>query len=92
MSEEIAATFASLSVLTCDDDEPCCLVCGSTTRLRCKGCNVSFYCSSECQNNDWGRHRHDCKVLSVKRLAQLNGKSLFNLEEVQGPGFFFVST
>ena len=32
------------------------------TMLRCKGCNLIYYCSSSCQKNDWNKHRAICKL------------------------------
>ncbi len=35
--------------------------CGSERVLvRCPGCSECFYCSAECQETDWPRHRREC--------------------------------
>jgi hypothetical protein len=47
-------------------------VCGSCSKgsermKKCSGCRTVWYCSSECQNADWKRHKADCKrVRSAK--------------------------
>lgn len=42
-----------------------CLYCGQDdSQLRCSACK-SFYCSEQCQINDWSRHRSRCKILGI---------------------------
>ena len=31
------------------------------SRLKCVACRASFYCSDECQNQDWNLHKEHCK-------------------------------
>ena len=31
--------------------------------LKCGGCGSVFYCSQECQKEDWFIHKHECKIL-----------------------------
>lgn len=34
---------------------------GTTDLRRCTGCNLEWYCSSDCQSKDWERHAPQCK-------------------------------
>jgi hypothetical protein len=40
--------------------------------LRCSGCKVAWYCSTDCSHADWktGGHRRVCKALVAARAAQ----------------------
>lgn len=42
--------------------EYCCDSCGTLTKLRCSGCQVIHYCSSQCQNDKWAEHKLSCKT------------------------------
>ncbi|KAG2451266.1 hypothetical protein HYH02_003873 [Chlamydomonas schloesseri] len=33
---------------------------GPASLLRCGRCRAAFYCSKECQKQDWGKHKSDC--------------------------------
>ncbi|CAD7696965.1 unnamed protein product [Ostreobium quekettii] len=38
-----------------------CHHCGTAgAKKKCGGCNKTFYCSRECQRQDWKRHRKEC--------------------------------
>ena len=38
-----------------------CLICGQTHKLKaCSACMNTYYCSSECQREDWPVHRNTC--------------------------------
>ncbi|KLO18179.1 hypothetical protein SCHPADRAFT_936441 [Schizopora paradoxa] len=32
--------------------------------FKCSGCDILLYCSTKCQESDWGRHRVDCKIVN----------------------------
>jgi MYND finger len=52
--------------------QPFCAACEkSGSRLRkCSGCELVYYCSTECQRNDWPRHKHDDKCISIKKMRR----------------------
>eukprot|EP00435_Cladocopium_sp_Y103_P013968 s625_g3.t1 len=54
--------------------EPC-AVCGGPTVLCCSGCEDIFYCSVNCQQKDWARHRLTCNKKSTQ-VAQQVSKAL----------------
>ena len=39
-----------------------CRVCGERTKRRCATCTHVFYCSRDCQKQDWKKHKIVCKV------------------------------
>ena len=39
-----------------------CSVCSKGGAKRCSGCKLQFYCSKECQQNDWKNHKTVCKL------------------------------
>ncbi|KAJ7670930.1 hypothetical protein DFH06DRAFT_1179205 [Mycena polygramma] len=46
-----------------------------TPLLRCSSCRRVYYCSSDCQKNDWGRHKPLCKALkSLENDADLTAE------------------
>lgn len=38
-----------------------CNACGKESTSKCGGCKKSFYCSADCQKNDWQKHKPICK-------------------------------
>ena len=38
-----------------------CTLCQKSASSRCSGCNLSYYCSKECQKSDWKDHKPECK-------------------------------
>ena len=44
------------SLKTCGGEE-----CRKKGRKRCTGCYIMLYCSKECQETDWSRHKVECK-------------------------------
>ena len=42
---------------------PVCTYCGKPSGKKCAACKIP-YCTVKCQNDDWERHRDECKVLS----------------------------
>jgi hypothetical protein len=38
-----------------------CRKCQKPASSRCGGCNLSYYCSKECQKLDWKTHKPECK-------------------------------
>ncbi|KAG7348937.1 MYND finger domain containing protein [Nitzschia inconspicua] len=65
-----------------------CNVCGSTCRTRCSLCKSVYYCSVDCQRNDWTQGLHSKQCLgrkskpSKRKLGPLPNK-LRNLEDAQ---------
>ena len=35
--------------------------CGEKGKRRCSGCHVEYYCGEDCQREDWGTHKDQCK-------------------------------
>ncbi|KAH9066740.1 hypothetical protein EDB87DRAFT_1801395 [Lactarius vividus] len=48
------------------DAAPACKKCNTTAgaRQRCSVCQVTWYCSKDCQVGDWSDHKKDCKLLN----------------------------
>lgn len=38
-----------------------CQICGQLTTLCCSKCHKIYYCSRQCQSNDWHEHKKICK-------------------------------
>lgn len=49
---------------TLDPKQPVCFVCmKNVVKIKpCSGCRKAFYCSAECQKNDWSEHKLTCKL------------------------------
>jgi hypothetical protein len=47
----------------CDDikDARVCKRCGNASSSYCKKCKSVYYCSKDCQTEDWKRHKKECK-------------------------------
>lgn len=44
-----------------ENNRPC-INCGVTTEYRCARCQDAFFCSRECQRQDWRDHRTLCRT------------------------------
>lgn len=47
----------------CKTYQEYCITCKKATDERCSICKAAFYCSSECQENDWKTHQQQCAKL-----------------------------
>ena len=47
----------------CKTYQEYCITCKKATDERCSICKAAFYCSSECQENDWKAHQKQCAKL-----------------------------
>ncbi len=47
-----------------------CVVCDARTRTKCTGCNSVYYCSTSCQEQDWGAHQIVCKPRNRNQLRE----------------------
>ena len=41
----------------------CCFCSIKEGKYKCSSCKSAFYCSKECQTNDWKKHKNMCKFL-----------------------------
>ncbi|XP_076045904.1 uncharacterized protein LOC143028137 isoform X2 [Oratosquilla oratoria] len=48
-----------------------CFVCGNQTDTRCTGCKLVFYCSRDCQRDNWKLHKDVCRPYKVTKLQDL---------------------
>ncbi|KAH8268601.1 hypothetical protein KR026_009908 [Drosophila bipectinata] len=62
----------------CKDPNPC-VICGSGAELMCNRCGEP-YCSADCQQQDWQRHKYYCT--SMPALVKINANVKKPLEEV----------
>ena len=47
--------------------------------FKCSSCRKARYCDTECQEDDWGRHKEFCgQVKEIRRQRQLSQDGLFN--------------
>ncbi|KAF9355113.1 hypothetical protein BGX26_006988 [Mortierella sp. AD094] len=42
-----------------------CKKCGKRTTKRCAKCKQTYYCSRECQTDNWPDHRPSCRILTL---------------------------
>lgn len=47
-----------------------CMSCGEVAREKCGACEVYYYCSVNCQKNDWPSHRNICIAMQAFKLNQ----------------------
>ncbi|KZT10501.1 SET domain-containing protein [Laetiporus sulphureus 93-53] len=68
----LMATKPHVSVLSTSYlDAYCSFCCGPSPQSglkRCTRCRVVHYCNSQCQNNDWSVHKHECDA--IQKWAQ----------------------
>lgn len=50
-----------------------CKQCGTPTKQKCSGCKKMYYCSRECQKQDWKAHKVACKA--AKNATQAKSAS-----------------
>ncbi len=51
-----------------------CYNCHTSTKeklLRCSACKYAYYCSRECQREDWSKHKIDCNKFKEVKSQQL---------------------
>lgn len=57
-----------------------CKTCGNITIFRCTNCKITYYCTRQCQTQDWEKHEKECfiyvfnpmeKYISLKDRVQL---------------------
>jgi hypothetical protein len=44
-----------------------CNLCKKNAKFQCGKCNITRYCSKQCQCTDWARHKKICKTLSFEK-------------------------
>lgn len=42
-----------------------CLQCGKLTNKKCSICKCAYYCSKECQKNNWILHKEECTSFPI---------------------------
>lgn len=71
-----AEAGANIETIVCGSCRNICFVCKRSTsdqeedemprsNLQCSRCKVGFYCSVECQKNDWAQHKEFCVISDV---------------------------
>ena len=66
-------------------DDVCCCVCGSRDNVRrCGKCNISLYCSEECQSAHKNQHQTWCTIMSsVGELQEIEDSKLYRNKSVR---------
>lgn len=61
--------------------------CPGTTKdlLKCSGCDVTFYCSSECQKADWDKHKNFCHEIESRRAQPPSAVPHYGAKQVIKP-------
>lgn len=61
--------------------------CPGTTKdlLKCSGCDVTFYCSSECQKADWDKHKNFCHEIESRRTQPASAAFSYGPKQVIKP-------
>jgi len=70
-----------------DDAFKVCGGCGSRASKRCTGCYLAWYCSGDCQREDWRNHQEGCKA---KRLEYIVVTDSYNSWAGAGSSFQVV--
>ena len=45
-----------------------CGQCGKLSETKCARCKMIYYCSKDCQKNNWKKHKKVCKYMEKERL------------------------
>lgn len=64
------------------DNKNNCEVCSNPAKQFCSSCKAVFYCSKECQKQDWKIHKGKCKPFTVQNHA-IFGKYLVASREIK---------
>ena len=60
-----------------------CTICEKTTNLKlCSICTLTFYCSIECQKQDWSKHKKFCKKANSDRKYSDKNSKDFNFKQM----------
>jgi hypothetical protein len=46
-----------------------CTICGESSKMQCGACKVSWYCSKECQKEDWKVHKKLCSKFKIGAVS-----------------------
>lgn len=51
----------------------------------CAGCKDAFYCSVECQKNDWNNHREACqRIKTIRKSIMFKGREFLDVQNSLG--------
>ena len=53
-----------------------CTTCGISTKKRCGKCGRAWYCSIDCQKEDWKEHKRNCNPFNIRETHE-KGMGLF---------------
>lgn len=56
-------------------DSPTCTVCGAAAEKRCSRCKLEWYCSRQCQVDNWVAHKPTCDLIYNDDLFQQQQKA-----------------
>lgn len=57
-----------------EEENGICKVCSTSTAFKCHQCEITYYCSKNCQIEDWSKHKFECQpvppLVKKKSLVQ----------------------
>lgn len=70
LQKEVAESSASLAAAK--QRPKACWGCGTSAGKlsRCAGCGVAYFCSKDCQKDNWGAHKADCKAWKALQAVE----------------------
>lgn len=60
-----------------------CGTCNTKASQKCASCQGVYYCSTECQQKDWRRHKKECKKIASAHVGNLTQIENFMQEEAK---------
>ena len=61
---------------------PSCMQCGAEGIHACSSCNVTYYCSTQCQISGWMKHREVCKRIQHNNAGKNRSKYKIDVGEL----------
>lgn len=46
-----------------EESSSICKICSTPTRFRCQQCEITYYCTRQCQIEDWPKHKSECQSI-----------------------------
>jgi MYND finger protein len=81
--------FSARGRIKCFPTQKIKCVCGNPGLKRCSKCKMTYYCSRQCQVEDWKDHKDDCEA-NISLVSVLSNVNFFFPKEPKTEDEFFI--